>query len=129
MSYDVFLQEQETGNTIELTHPYSFQGGTYLQGYRKGAWISVTGNYSETIDEIMSLSSGSNVGLRKLDGYTGKESIHTLLYVLTALTEHVDYSVPTNNYWEVTPANIAKTLVALIHFATMRPDGIFKVVG
>lgn len=126
MSYDIYLEEPETGETIEFDEPHNMIGGTYIIGGTKEAWLNITWNYSEfyykTIDE--------KKGIRFLYGRTGKEAIPILEKAISELM--VDMKdlesayLEMNDYWAATKENAAIALQSLLAFAKLRPDGIFR---
>ena len=116
MSYNIYLNDPITGETVQFDKPHQMRGGTYQIGGTTEAWLNVTYNYSEhyarTIDD--------EKGIRKIYGMTGTESIPLLENAVSLLKD--DY---TNNYWDATEGNAIRALQNLIALAKMAPDGVW----
>jgi hypothetical protein len=117
MSYDIYLNDPTTGETIEFDHPHDIKGGTYACGGTSEAWLNVTYNYSKhfyrTIDK--------ELGIRKLYGMSGAESIPLLENAIGQLKGDVS-----SDYWESTEGNARRSLHGLLAFAKARPDGTWN---
>ena len=116
MSFDLYLKDPVTHETLQLDEPHQMKGGTYAVGGTTDCHLNVTYNYSPHFKEV-----GPD-GLRSLSGMTGAESIPLLKGVAAKLKDdkHPDY-------WEATEGNAKAALLQLVALAQMRPDGIWEV--
>lgn len=116
MSYDIYMKDPKTMETIEFNEPHQIKGGTYAVGGTTEAWLNITYNYSrfyyKTIDK--------RKGIRWLYGKTGKECLPILESAIEILG-----TTGTEDYWEATSGNAGHALIGLMEFCKMRPDGIF----
>lgn len=115
MSYDIYLKDPITKETIEFDTPHQMKGGTYCCGGTNKAWLNITYNYSEHYDRVI------KGGIRGIYGMTGAESIPVLIAAIANLADDVD-----PYYWKATEGNAKRALVALVAMAKLRPDGIFE---
>ena len=115
MSYDIKLKEPVNGKTILFETPHYIQGGTYIINGTKEAWLNITYNYSNIYRQVF-----GEMGIRKIYGLTGAESIPIIKKAMEKLSDEV-----TDNYWDATEGNAKKALSGLLAFAQMRPDGIW----
>jgi hypothetical protein len=115
MSYDIYLQDPVTRETIEMDERHYMRGGTYCVGGTKDAWVNITYNYSDQFYKTM----GEN-GIRTIYGKTGSQSIPILKEAILKLGDECS-----QNYWESTEGNAKKTLYQLLALAQLRPDGIW----
>lgn len=115
MSYDIYLNDPVTGDTIELDEPHQMRGGTYAFGGTTDAWLNVTYNYAKHYYRVM-----GEKGIRTIYGMTGAESIPVLKAAISELGDDVD-----PDYWEPTEGNAKMALCNLLALAQMRPDGVW----
>ena len=132
MSYDIYLKDPNTGETIELKEPVDLRGGTFAVGGTTEAWLNVTYNYSKHFrrvfgDENAELSDwdtlfgGGDTGIRRIYGLSGKESIPVLEKAISMLGTDTD-----TDYWKSTEGNARKALENLLILAKAAPYGIWK---
>ena len=138
MSYDIYLCDPVTKETIELDSPHMMTGGTYAIGGTTEAWLNVTYNYADWyyLDGVFPEIDGENKGIRTIYGMSGAESIHVLTGAIAAL-EARDDDLPekekreyrrdgATGYWMPTRTNAIKPLYQLLALAKLRPDGIWQ---
>lgn len=116
MSYDIFLTDPVTRETIELENIHQIRGGTYALKGTQEAWLNITWNYGSTFHRIF-----GEKGIRTIYGMTGAESIPIIKSAIAQLKDDVD-----KDYWKETDGNVKRSLSGLLAFAQMRPDGIWK---
>ena len=92
MSYDIYLKDEITGETIEFDTPHDMKGGTYAVGGTSEAWLNITYNYSDyyydaaegdkrffgSLPDDRPNEEPRNLGIRGIYGKTGAESIPML---------------------------------------------------
>jgi hypothetical protein len=115
MSYDIYLQDPVTKETLEFPK-HHITGGTCQMGGSSEAWLNVTYNYAPYYYRLMD----EKKGIRVLYGMTGAESIPLLKKAIGALKDNV-----VDDYWEPTEGNAKQALCGLLAFAQMRPDGVW----
>lgn len=115
MSYDIYLNDPITGDTIQLDEPHQMKGGTYAIGGTYDAELNVTYNYSQHFYRVL------DGGIRSIYGKTGAESIPILQAAADQLGDDVD-----DDYWKATEGNAKAALLQLIALAKMRPDGVWQ---
>ena len=116
MSYDIYLNDPVTGETIVVETPHQCRGGTYRVGGNNELHLNVTYNYSKHYYAVF----GEN-GIRTIYGLSGAQSIPLLQDAVNKLSNDVD-----DDYWKSTEGNAKRALCQLLSFAQMRPDGIWK---
>ena len=135
MSYDIYLNDPVTGETLELPEPHFMRGGTYAVGGTTRAHLNVTYNYARHFYRVFEElpaprpegpawlhKQGEPVGgIRTIYGMTGAESLIVLDRAIARLKDGVS-----SNYWEGTEDNAKRALIQLRALATMRPDGIWS---
>lgn len=47
MSYDIYLRDRVTKETVNFDTPHQMAGGTYAVGGTTEAWLNITYNYSQ----------------------------------------------------------------------------------
>jgi len=117
MSYDIYLNEPDSGDTISFDEAHSMTGGTFALGGTTEAWLNITYNYGKFYYEQID----SEKGIRSLYGKTGKEAIQILEKAIKVLGTETN-----DDYWKATPGNAGAALKGLLGFAKTRPDGIFN---
>ena len=117
MSYDLYLVDPVTKETLELAEPHYLRGGTYQMGGTTELWLNVTYNYGFIFRKENVLGSE---GIQVLENKTGAESIPLLEKAIANLSDDIH-----PDYWEPTAANAIKPLYQLMALAKMRPDYIW----
>lgn len=137
MSYDIYLCDPATKETIELDVPHQIHGGMFAVGGTTELWLNITYNYARWyyMEGVFSEKDGENKGIRTIYGLNGAQSIPILKNAISALEscqedigedERKDYeNHGLTGYWMPTRANAIKPLYQLLAFAQMRPDGIW----
>jgi hypothetical protein len=115
LSYDIYLKDPTTGETIELDEPHQLRGGTYCVGGTTEATLNVTYNYAKHYYRVM-----GEKGIRGIYGLTGEQSIPVLATAVAQLGG--DRS---GDYWAPTEGNAREALMDLLALAQMAPHGIW----
>lgn len=116
MSYDIYLCDPITGQTIILDEPHFMRGGTYSADGTHEMHLNVTYNYAKIYYRAI-----GEKGIRTIYGMSGASSIPVLQAAIDQLADD-----KTDSYWEPTEGNAKAALIQLKVLATMRPDGIWK---
>lgn len=116
MSYDVYLKDPVTKQTIEFAEKHEMIGGTYCLGGTNEAWLNVTYNYGGHYRAAF----GDEDGIRTIYGMTGAESIPVLEAAAAKLSDETD-----PDYWKATDGNAKRPLLQLVAMARLRPDGVW----
>ena len=116
MSYDIYLRDPATRETITLPEVHHITGGTYQVGGCSEAWLNVTYNYGSHFYRIFP----GEDGIRTIYGLTGAESIPVLEAAAGQLGDDV-----AEDYWASTEGNAKRALLQLIALARMAPDGVW----
>lgn len=137
MSYDIYLRDPVTKETILLEENHQMTGGTYAIGGTREAWLNVTWNYADWyyMDGVFQPIDGESHGIRTIYGMTGAESIPVLksaIHVLETCNKDISdeerkecEEQGISGYWMPTRENAIRPLYQLLAFAQMRPDGVF----
>lgn len=137
MSYDIYLKEPVTGETIEFESKHMMTGGMYAIGGTTEAWMNVTYNYADWYyrDGVFPLVGGESRGIRTIYGMSGAESIPVLKSAIDTLESCTDdmseeerkkcEEQGATGYWMPTRGNAIKPLYQLLAMAQMRPDGVW----
>lgn len=138
MSYDIYLKEPATGETVHFDSPHQMNGGTYAVGGTKEAWLNVTYNYARWYykDGVFLDRGEDNRGVRSIYDLTGAESIPVLEHAIKSL-ENMDEDLTAKEiaeyedggvtgYWIPTRENAIKPLYQLLAMAKIRPDAIWE---
>jgi len=118
MSYDIYLKDPNTWDTIELPEKHDVKGGTFAVGGTTEAWINVTYNYAARFEHAFS----NDKGVRSIYGLTAAQSIPILEAAMSRLGDdtHPDY-------WEPTEGNAKEALRGLLELARLAPpDSVWK---
>ena len=115
MSYDIYLLDRVTKETIEFDDTHDIKGGTYKVGGNTEAWVNITYNYSNHYYRVF-----GEYGIRTIYGMTGADSIPLLNNAINQLGNNIS-----EDYWESTEGNAKRSLYSLLAFAQLRPDGIW----
>ena len=138
ISYDLYLVDPVTRETLELDAPHQMRGGTYAMGGTTECRLNITYNYGGHFDRVFeelpaprplapeqmrrhyALTGETVTGIRTLYGLTGAESLPILNLAIARLKDDVS-----DDYWEATEGNSKRALLQLLALATLRPDGIW----
>lgn len=142
MSFDIYLTDPVTKETILLDEPHFMRGGTYALGGTREAWLNITYNYGFWYREDGVFPKikddedpDGDKGIRSIYKMTGAESIPVLKAAIKSLEsmdkdlteeeikEYADFNA--GGYWAPTRANAIKPLYQLLVLAQMRPDGVW----
>ena len=134
MSYDIYLRNRVTKETVHFDTPHQMAGGTYAVGGTTEAWLNVTYNYAQWYykDGVFPDNGEDNSGIRSIYGLSGAESIPVLehaIKTLESMTEDLtekeiqEYKDGgAGGYWTPTRANAIRPLYQVLAMAKMRPD-------
>jgi hypothetical protein len=119
MSYDIDLCDPVTKEVIHIDSPHFMRGGTYAMNGTTELSFNITYNYSKIFyrDDIF-----GDKGIYIIDGKSGLESTEILQNAINKLNNDVD-----KDYWKCTEGNVKQSLISLLTFAKMRPDGIWCI--
>ena len=133
MSYDIYLADPVTRETLTMDAPHQMRGGTYAIGGTDEMWVNITYNYARWYYKDYAF--GEN-GIRSIYGLSGAESIPVLKKAIADLEdsgeELTDEEVQkcleqgTSGYWLPTRENAIRPLYQLLALAQMRPDGVWR---
>ena len=115
MSYDIYLTDPVSGETLHLDEKHHMTGGTYQLGGSKECHLNVTYNYTKHYGSM------GRDSIRTIYEMTGAESIPIMQKCADSLGNDVD-----PDYWKPTEGNAKRALLQLIALATMRPDGVWR---
>lgn len=115
MSYDLYLKDPVTKETLHAEAPHHCRGGNYVMGGTTELHLNVTYNYSRHYYRVM-----GEEGLRSIYGKSGAEAIPILLDAISKLSDEVD-----PDYWMSTEGNAKRALHVLLAFSRLRPDGVW----
>ena len=115
MSYDIYLRDPVTHQTIHFDIPHHMAGGTMALGGTSEAWLNVTYNYHEIFCQVL-----GDRGVRSIYGKTGAQTIPLLKEAASKLADDTD-----PDYWKPTEGNIKRVILQLLAMAGMRPDGVW----
>ena len=115
MSYDIYLRNPETGDTIIFDESHQISGGTYQVGGSTEAWLNITYNYAKHFYNVF-----GDKGIRFFYGMTARDSIPHLQEGIALLGNDVS-----SNYWEPTEGNAKKALIQMLSLALMAPDAVW----
>lgn len=116
MSYDIYLTDPVSGDTLQSEERHQMGGGTRRIGGTRDLWLNVTWNYREHFVKAL-----GEEGIRTIYGRTGAEVIPILKDGIEKLGDDVD-----DNYWASTEGNAKRALNQLLAMARMRPEGVFQ---
>ena len=116
MSYDIYLTDPVTHETLHTEANHDLTGGNYVIGGTTEMWLNITYNYGKYYYEHID----NDEGIRKIYGMTGAESLPLLEKAINELGNDVS-----SDYWESTEGNAKEALCKLKAFAQLRPDGIW----
>ena len=116
MSYDCYLKDAVTGETLQSDTEHFIRGGTCCIGGCKDLWLNVTFNYAPIIAKVMPC------GIKGFDGKTAVDTIPLLEQAIAKLGDDV-----VDDYWTATEGNVKRALNGLLALAKMRPDGVWYI--
>lgn len=134
MSYDIYLRDRVTKETVHFDTPHQMAGGTYAIGGTTEAWLNITYNYAQWYykDGVFPNNGEDNSGIRSIYGLSGADSIPVLehaIKTLESMTEDLSEEEiqeykdgGAGGYWTPTRANAIRPLYQLLAMAKMRPD-------
>lgn len=134
MSYDIYLRNRVTKETVHFDTPHQMAGGTYAVGGTTEAWLNITYNYAQWYykDGVFPNNGEDNSGIRSIYGLSGADSIPVLehaIKTLESMTEDLSEEEiqeykdrGAGSYWTPTRANAIRPLYQLLAMAKMRPD-------
>ena len=116
MSYDIYLCDPVTSETIVLDEPHFLRGGTYATDGSREMHLNVTYNYRKAFVKAL-----GEKGIRTIYGMSAADSIPLFDEAISKLADD-----KTDYYWDPTEGNAKAALIQLKALAKMRPDGIWK---
>lgn len=116
MSYDIYLVDPVTRETLLADNNHHMTGGTYRVGGTRELHLNVTYNYSNYLQKFID----EEKGIRYIYGMSGIESIPVLKGAIRKLSDDTS-----DDYWESTEGNVKRALIKLLTIAEMRPDGVW----
>lgn len=137
MSYDIYLRNRVTKETVHFDTPHQMAGGTYAVGGTTEAWLNITYNYAQWYykDGVFPNNGEDNSGIRSIYGLSGADSIPVLehaIKTLESMTEDLSEEEiqeyknrGAGGYWMPTRENAIKPLYQLLAMAKMRPDAVW----
>ena len=144
MSYDIYLRDRVTKETVHFDTPHQMAGGTYAVGGTNEAWLNITYNYAQWYykDGVFPDRGEAGkdfyyrlTGIRSIYGLSGAESIPILehaIKTLESMTEDLSEEEiqeykdrGAGGYWTPTRANAVRPLYQLLAMAKMRPDAVW----
>ena len=133
MSYDIFLCDPVTHETLMMDAPHYMSGGTYAINGTREMWLNITYNYARWYYKDYAFG---EQGIRTIYGMSGAESITVLSKAIEGLEssdeelsdeEVRDYEgQEAIGYWMPTKKNAIRPLYQLLAMAQMRPDGVWR---
>lgn len=138
MSYDIYLIDPVTKETITTKFKHEMAGGTYAIGGTTTLWLNVTYNYADWYYRpgVFAETESESKGIRTIYGMTGAESISVLEKAITEL-ESIEEDISeeerkeceeqgATGYWMPNKENAIRPLHHLLAMAKIRPDGIWE---
>lgn len=138
MSYDIYLIDPVTKETLTTKFKHEMTGGIYAIGGTTKLWLNVTYNYADWyyLPGVFAKTESESKGIRTIYGMTGAESIPVLEKAIAEL-ESLDKDISeeerkeceeqgATGYWMPTRENAIRPLYHLLTMAKIRPDGIWE---
>ena len=144
MSYDIYLRDRVTKETVHFDTPHQMAGGTYAVGGTTEAWLNITYNYAQWYykDGVFPDRGEAGkdfhdglTGIRSIYGLSGADSIPILEHAIKSLESAEDglsekeiqeyKNGGVEGYWMPTRENAIKPLYQLLAMAKMRPDAVW----
>ena len=135
MSYDIYLRDPVSGETLQTDQPHQIRGGMYAMGGTREMWLNVTYNYAYWYYKagVFDVTEQESKGIRTIYGMSGAQSIPVLekaIKALESMSEDISdeerrecEEQGATGYWMPTRQNAIKPLYKLLAFAQMRTDG------
>lgn len=96
MSYDIYLRDSVSGETLHTSEKHYMTGGTYREGGNTEMWLNVTFNYAPYYFDVF-----PEEGIRTIYGKTGAESIP----ILKQMLQEIENKYKPDGEWLVLPHN------------------------
>lgn len=116
MSYDIYLTDPVTGETLRTREPHYIAGGSFTFGDTTELWLNITWNYAPFYYRVF-----GDAGIRTIYGMRGKVSLPLFDWAVRSLRENRD-----PNYWTATEGNARAALLDLAAFAKLEPNGVWR---
>ena len=116
MSYDCYLNDPVTGETLTVDFRHQIAGGIRAVDGTNYLWLNITFNYAKHFSRVMPK------GLDSIEGKSGAVSIPILERAIAQLKDDVD-----DDYWNPTEGNAKRALCGLLALAKLRPDGVWHI--
>ena len=113
MSYDLYIDNKQTGEHVRLPEKHEFTGGTFALGGTDYAWLNVTYNYSGHFRDAL--------GGDGLNDFAGKNVRDTLQKLRDGIAFLGD-AEPSDDYWEACAGNAKRALQNLLSLAELTID-------
>lgn len=137
MSYDIFLKDPVTNETLCAKFNHEMTGGTYAIGDTNELRLNITHNYSMWYYRagVFAPTKEESIGIHTIYGKSGAESIPILQHAINTLQaleeditgeerlKYISYGI--DGYWLPTRENAIRPLYQLLSMAQLRPDGIW----
>jgi len=117
VSYDIYLLDPETRETVYLDEPHQLKGGTYALGGTAEAWLNIPYNYSDFFRQYID----PEKGIRMLYGKKAKDCVPILVNAIDQLGTNSD-----PDYWAATPGNAGAALANLLALCRAAPESIIE---
>lgn len=112
MSWDIHIEDPQTGETLSVAH-HEIRGGTFAVGGTDEAWLNITYNYSDYYYDAIS----PEKGLRYIDGMTVSEAMP----VVCRGIQKLGTTIRNADYWEATAGNAGAALLDLLTLMSLCP--------
>ncbi len=132
MSYDIYLTDPVTKETLKTKEPHLMRGGTYSLSGSDEMWLNITYNYARWYSKDYAFGKD---GIRAIYGMSGAESIPVLEKAISGLLntkEELNDEIAmkcdqqeVSGYWCPSKENAIRPLYQLLALAELRPDGIW----
>jgi hypothetical protein len=116
MSYDIYLVDPVSKETLCSESVHTMAGSTYVVGGTNELSLSITYNYSKHFYRVF-----GEGGIRSIYGKTGAESLPLFKAAIELLGNDTN-----PDYWASTEGNAKRALYQLHSKAQMRPDGVWE---
>ncbi len=115
MSYDLYIKDPATGETLRSAERHDIAGGTYAMGGTTEAHLNVTYNYGPHFYRVL-----GEKGIREVYGMIAWSSVPVLKAAADKLTGERGA-----DYWAATEGNAKAALLNMARLAEMFPDGVW----
>lgn len=113
MSYDIYIKNPKTNETVLFEEPHQLTGGTFCIGGTRYAHLNITYNYAFFFYNFID----TKLGIRSLYG----KKVQDVIKILTPVIEKLGTRTE-ENYWLDTPGNAGKALQNLVDLMKMCPE-------